>query len=90
MTLEELTELAKQCLEIVKDKDEDIEDYVSDDLTAGEPEYAIASILDVAYGHPELYAEFPDEVYELAKDPDYRVIHPYLDLLERHRGNRFA
>ncbi|RSX53947.1 hypothetical protein D2E25_0253 [Bifidobacterium goeldii] len=86
MTLEELTTLAKRCLEVVKNVDEDIEDYVSDDLTAGEPEYAIASMLDVAYSHPELYARFPDEVYELAKDSDYPVIHRYLDLLEKNRA----
>ena len=86
MTLEQLTALAGRCLDIVRPVDPDIEDYVSDDINAGEPEYAIAGMLDVAYAHPELYAEFPSELYELVRNPDYRVIHPYLDLFEEYRG----
>ena len=90
MTLEELTSLAERCLEIVKDKSEMLEGCMMDALTAGEPESAINDALDIAYEHPELYSEFPDEVYELAKDPDYTMIHPYLDLLERYRNGKTA
>lgn len=88
MTLEELTSLAERCFDIIKGKDEMLEGCMMDALTAGEPESAINDALDIAYEHPELYAEFPDEVYELAKDSDYTMIHPYLELLERSRGDR--
>lgn len=85
MTYEELTELAKRCMLLVKGLDEESEDDAKDALTAGEPIYAIADTLDIAYTHPELYAKFPDEVVELARDPQWRGIHAYLPELERSR-----
>lgn len=70
MTTEELMKLAERCLSIVNTLDADIESRAHDAFTAGELESAIADALDIAYSHPELYAKFPDEVYELAKDSD--------------------
>ncbi|KAB5606679.1 hypothetical protein [Bifidobacterium jacchi] len=85
MTIETLTELAEKCLLLIKGLDLDAEEDARDMIHVGEPDLAIAAALDVAYSHPELYARFPDEVYELAEDPDYTAIHRYLDLLEAHR-----
>ncbi|WP_133119389.1 hypothetical protein [Bifidobacterium scaligerum] len=85
MTMDELISLAEQCLEIVKGLDEITEEDARDMILSGEPDLAIADALDIAYSHPELYAKFPDGVYELAKDPDYMAIHVYLDLLKTHR-----
>ncbi|MBW3088147.1 hypothetical protein KIH77_05310 [Bifidobacterium sp. 82T24] len=87
MTLKELMALARQCLEIIENHDDDIEEGARDALNAGEPEYAIADALSLAYEFPELFSQFPDEVYELAKNPDYTPIHRYLDLLEKYREN---
>ncbi|OZG57854.1 hypothetical protein BTIS_1095 [Bifidobacterium tissieri] len=85
MTLNELESLAEQCLAVAKGLDEDMEDDARDAIAAGEPEYAMASVLDMAYAHPELYAKLPPEVYELARNPDYVVLHRYQGLLEKHR-----
>lgn len=85
MTLEELGTLAEHCLAVVKGLDEDMEDDARDAIEAGEPEYAIASVLDMVYAHPEMYTKLPAEVYDLARDPDYAVLHHYHDLLEKHR-----
>lgn len=84
MTIEILTDLAEKCLRLIKGLDPDTEEDARDMIHAGEPDLAIADALDVAYSHPELYARFPNEVYELAKDPAYAAIHRYRDLLEKH------
>ena len=84
--LKELNELAERCLGIVRGLDADLEDGAEEMLSVGEPDLAIADTLAIAHSHPELYARFPDDVYELAKDPRWRAIHAYLDLLEQHRG----
>ena len=85
MTIDMLTDLAEKCLSVIKGLDPDTEEDARDMIHAGEPDLAIADALDVAYSRPELYARFPCEVYELAKDPEYAAIHRYLDLLEKHR-----
>lgn len=85
MTMEELMKLAERCISIVSGFDEDLEDCAQDALTAGEPASAIADALDIAYSHPELYAKFPDEVYELAKNPDSSGMHAFLPQLEASR-----
>ncbi|PWG59216.1 hypothetical protein [Bifidobacterium catulorum] len=87
MTLEDLISLSERCLQIVSGLDEDLEEDARDMIFVGEPDLAIADTLGIAYSHPDLYAKFPDEVYELAKDPDYTAIHRYLDLLEKYREN---
>lgn len=89
-TYESLMALAERCFDIVKGHDPDQEELAKGALLAGEPDIAIGDALGAAYKHPELCTRFPDEVYELAKDPDYGAIHPYLDLLERHRGDKAA
>lgn len=88
LTYDQMLDLTNRCLDVVKGFDPSREEMAREDIDVGELDLAIADALGIAYRHPELYAQFPEEVYELAKDPDYTAIHPYLDLLERHRdGN---
>lgn len=85
MTIEKLTDLAERCLSIIEGMNDDVIDDAREMIFVGEPDLAIADVLDFASDHPELYAEFPDEVYELAKDPQWRAIHVFLTQLEASR-----
>lgn len=85
ISFEGLCDLAETCLSTVEGLDPDIEEIGADALEAGEPDIPIAIALGIARDRPELYSRFPDKVLELAKDPSWKAIHPYLGLLEQHR-----
>lgn len=80
-TLEELTELANQSLDVVKGYDPDREESASDDISAGEPVMAIEGMLQIAYAHPELFPRFPQGVRDLSDDEDCFELWPYSDKL---------
>ncbi|KFF31265.1 hypothetical protein [Bifidobacterium bombi] len=78
---EKLTALAETSLALVAGVNDIKEGLGRDALDAGEPDIAIADALDAAMLKPELFAQFPPEVKELAKDPDYYEIEVYADQL---------
>ena len=73
--------VARQCLEIIRGIDQLMEDDAEVALTAGEPLAAIESVLDAAYGHPELVRLFPPEVRKMANDPEFIELEPFREHL---------
>lgn len=73
--------VARQCLEIIRGIDQLMEDDAEVALTAGEPLAAIESVLDAAYGHPELVRLFPPEVRKIANDPEFIELEPFREYL---------
>ena len=68
--------VARQCLEIIRGIDQLMEDDAEVALTAGEPLAAIESVLDAAYGHPELVRLFPPKSGKWPTTPSLSSLNP--------------
>lgn len=78
-----LTTLAERCLSIVESIDPDRAELARDAIEVGEPDIAIGEALGIAYRSGRHDLRFPPEVRELAADPSWRAIHPYLGMLQQ-------
>ncbi|MBW3087781.1 hypothetical protein KIH77_03395 [Bifidobacterium sp. 82T24] len=74
---DDMTALAEQCRDLVRELDPDSDSVVGLDIDAGEMELAIADALDALSVIPGAASRIPKEVVALTHNPVYTDIHRF-------------
>lgn len=74
LSFEEQNKLAASLIPVVEKYNDNFREIAETFLRVGEPIDALSYACGIAMNYPELYEEFPQELYDLVKDPYYSVI----------------